>query len=369
MSISAIVGLPGAGKSYLSVQRVILPALSAGRRVVTNVPVYADVIKRDYPAADLEVFETSVVSSDAEFFDRVPPGAVFVFDEAWQLWPSGLKMADAPLSWKMFLSQHRHRVDAKGRATEVILLTQDLGQLAAFVRALIETTMILTKLSALGSAKKSRIDVYQGVVTGSVGPKSRLLSQSYFQISEKFYQYYRSHTLSVAGLAGDETKVDRRGVLWKSPFFIAGVCFVLLSFGFGGYKILRLFSGKAPLVRSPGAVLSSVSRAPLPLAVVHAKQAVAVPPSPKYSSSWRLGGVVQFADGSGEAVLSFTDGTLRFISLSSCHPIKAEIAWECDLDGQLVTDWTGQARPNVTVQPVPTLIEPTQVPVAARSVN
>ena len=37
MAINAYTGLMGSGKSYEVVENVILPALAAGRRVVTNV--------------------------------------------------------------------------------------------------------------------------------------------------------------------------------------------------------------------------------------------------------------------------------------------------------------------------------------------
>lgn len=368
MSISAFTGLPGAGKSYAAVQRVIVPALKSGRCVWTNVPLKLDALRRDYSTGQVSVFKTSDLSADGSFFDRVPPGAVLVLDECWQVWPSGLKMSDAPLSAKLFLSQHRHRVGSDGKSTEIVLLTQDLSQLAAFVRSLIEQTVIITKLSALGSASKSRVDIYQGAVTGRVGPRSHLLSSSYLQISEKVYRYYQSHMLSVAGVAGDEKKVDRRGVIWKSPFFLGGLLFVFAAVGFGGLRIWRTFSGRDSLVAVKAKpVASSSVPASLPMAVVHSSRPLSLPPGPKYSTQWRLGGFVRFADGSGFAVVTYTDGTPRYISLRLCHLVQSELSWECTVDGQTVTDWSGQPRPADTVQPVPTLIEPTQVPVQSRS--
>lgn len=368
MSITAFVGLPGAGKSYIAVARIILPALKAGRTVVTNLPLHVDVVKRDYPDADVRVFSVADALADSSFFPAVPSGCVFVCDEAWSMWGSGLRMSDAPLEQKEFLSKHRHRVDRKGKSLEIVLLTQDLAQMPSFVRALVEQTCIITKLSALGSKMKSRIDTYSGAVTGSLGPKARLVTTSFFSCSKSIYKYYRSHTLSEAGLAGDETKVDRHGVIWKSPFFLFGVLFVLGTLAFGGWKLYGLFSGKASLVkRSKPAVVSSVPVAALPVVGVHASQSVQVSQASNYSGLWRLGGVLVRADGSGEAVVTYTDGTTRFISLSFCHPIKSEISWECEVDGKLVTDWTGVTRSPENVVPVPTLIEPTAVPVVSSS--
>lgn len=368
MSITAFVGLPGAGKSYIAVARVILPALKAGRTVVTNLPLYIDVVKHDYPNADVRSFSVPDALADPAFFPSVPSGCLFVCDEAWSMWGSGLRMSDAPLEQKEFLSKHRHRVDKKGKALEIVLLTQDLSQMPSFVRALVEQTCIVTKLSALGSKIKSRIDTYSGAVTGSLGPKARLITSSFFSCSKKIYRYYRSHTLSEAGLAGDETKVDRHGVIWKSPFFLFGVLFVIGTFAFGGWKIYGLFSGKASLVRSKHVVAATVgartSAAALPVVAVHSSNAVQSSPLTEYSNLWRLGGVLVRADGSGEAIVTYTDGTERFISLSFCHPIKSELSWMCEVDGKMVTDWTGVARAVDTVVPVPTLIEPTAVPVA-----
>lgn len=365
MSITAYVGLPGAGKSYIAVARVILPALKAGRTVFTNVPLHLDLVKHDYPNADVRSFSVADALADSSFFPSVPSGCLFVCDEAWSMWGSGLRMSDAPLEQKEFLSKHRHRVDKKGKTLEIVLLTQDLSQMPSFVRALVEQTCIITKLSALGSKMKSRIDTYSGAVTGSVGPKTRLITSTFFSCSQKIYKYYRSHTLSEAGLAGDEAKIDRRGVVWKSPFFLFGGLFILGSVAFGILKLYGLFSGKSPLVHhAPSVVISHLAAPSLPVASVHAAVSVSPAAVGEFSNTWRLGGVLVRSDGSGEAVLSYTDGTLRFISLSFCHLLKSELSWECEVDGKLVTDWTGAARSPVSVVPVPTLIEPTSVPVS-----
>src|SRR5690606_3549982 len=180
MAIEAYVGLPGHGKSYGVVEHVIIPSIREGRHVVTNIPLQCDDLIADFGASGAQITQLP-----EDWFERddmgdfIPPGSVAVLDELWRRWPAGLKANNALLADKSLLAEHRHRVDDKGRSMRIVLVTQDLSQVASWVRILVEQTYKMTKLTAIGSTKKFRVDIYLGAPTGQNIPKSRLIRQTF----------------------------------------------------------------------------------------------------------------------------------------------------------------------------------------------
>ncbi len=350
--ISARTGLPGAGKTYSAVVDIILPALAKSRAVYTNVPMLPDRVALDHLPGKLHLFAADEFVSNQDFFNDLPAGAVIVLDEVWRVWPSGLRTLDVPQSHRSFLAEHRHKVDEHGNTTEIVLITQDLSQIAAFARQLVETTSICTKLSALGVGSRFRIDTYQGSITGRTGPKSRLVAQSVVKYNSKFFEYYKSHTQSVAGLSGKEVKVDRRALVWKSPFFLAGALFVVLAAVLGYRQVHSFFSGRQ--LKSPHAELAG--RGPVVSPGSIQKPFSPSPASgPVYSTVWRLGGVISgFKNivGGGYALVETADGVVRHIPLLSCHLLPGNLDWVCDVDAQLVTSWSG-VQPQQQYAPAP----------------
>jgi zona occludens toxin len=231
VSIVAYVGLPRSGKSYTAVEQVILPALRQGRIVVTNLPLRLDAIRRDIADAKIVEFSVQAVLATPELIiEGCPSGAVVVLDEVWRLWPAGKKVDKIPEAFKSFLAEHGHRVDAAGNATQIVLITQDLAQIAAFARQLVEQTFRTTKLGVVGLQKRFRTDVYQGGVSGPNPPVSQVTRQIFGRYEPRIYQYYVSHTQSESGQGGaDERAIDRRGnvltrpIMIAAPFVIAGL--------------------------------------------------------------------------------------------------------------------------------------------------
>ncbi|HTF85330.1 MAG TPA: zonular occludens toxin domain-containing protein [Cellvibrio sp.] len=237
MTISAYVGLPGAGKSYGVVENVILPAIKAGRRVLTNIPMVRDEWLKQFQAAP-EQFDIAEIPKDPDWWQKNNvAGAVVVLDELYKLWPAGLTAKNVRESDKSFLAEHRHMVDESGFSTEVVLVTQDLSQIASFARVLVETTFRVVKMSKLGLSKSYRVDVYTGAVTGPAPSKSRLDRQIFGAYKKETYALYRSHTKSVTGAAGNEKRVDGRfnvlgGLSVKLGLLLILVCCFITWFGF-----------------------------------------------------------------------------------------------------------------------------------------
>lgn len=216
MAITAYVGLPGSGKSYGVVENVILPAIKENKRIWTNIPLDQEAIKNDF-GATVKVFDTQDLLDDPQWFQETfEAGATIVIDEVWRLWPAGLKANNMIEGHKSFLAEHRHMVGSDGHSTEVVLVTQDLGQVASNPRALVESTFRAVKLNSVGSSKKFRIDIYQGSVTGPNPPQKSRLRQVFSSYKKEVYQYYQSQTMSEAGGHGVEGSSDKRANIFNS---------------------------------------------------------------------------------------------------------------------------------------------------------
>lgn len=224
MSIVAFTGLPGHGKSYGVVAHVILPALKAGRQVVTNIPLEMDEILKTFPDAKIQFIEKIDEFADGtKTFERdVPPGAVVIIDEVWRIWPAGIRANEAPADHKTFLAEHRHLVGPDGLTTEVVLVTQDLAQISNFARLLVEKTFITHKMIQLGSKANYRVDIHHGAVVGQRGGSNSSGGSQHGKYSESVWKYYKSHTKS-PNVVGIEAEADTRGSVWRRPIIWLGL--------------------------------------------------------------------------------------------------------------------------------------------------
>lgn len=258
MSISAYVGLPGHGKSYGVVENVILPALREKRPVFTNIPMNDNKCLDDF-GMTVTLFDVVDITKNPNWWtDVFQSGAVFVLDEVWRLWPAGLKANNVREEDKAFLAEHRHMVGENGLSTEIYLVTQDLGQIAAFARALVETTYRVVKMNHIGLEKRFRVDVHTGAVAGPKPPQTTLLRQIPGKFVQEVYQYYQSHTKSKTGVAGDETRTDKRANALSGMSIKAGlvllVFFVwLVSWGVGKFRDKFNFE-EQPIVQADSVV-------------------------------------------------------------------------------------------------------------------
>lgn len=267
MAIDAYTGLPGSGKSHTVVQYVVLPALKENLCVVTNIPMKREEIDKEFPGADLRVFDVQKFEAlgrevtnaknekakleaeaklQAELDADLPKGCVWVLDEVWRLWPAGQKTDKVPEPFKAMLAEHRHRA-AHGRSMQIALVTQDLSQVGKFARDLVETTYRTEKLGALGLSKRYRVDVYRSGVTGARPPANLLQRKMFGRYSKEVWKYYESHTKREGeGAGAEESKIDKRGQIWRSKFFLVVLPFMLALFVYGIYGTWRFFSPAPP---------------------------------------------------------------------------------------------------------------------------
>ena len=229
MAITAYTGLPGSGKSYGVVENVILPGLNKGRRIWTNIPLNQELLNESFPNQVTAFDIAEITANPAWFQETFEPGATLVLDECWRLWASGLKANNMAEGHKSFLAEHRHMVGSDGNSTEIVLVTQDLAQLASYPRNLVDTTYRATKLNAVGMSNRFRIDVYEGSVTGPNPPVSKRLRQIPGKYKEEVYKWYTSQTMSEAGGHGDESQTDSRKNILGGAFFTLGLPGVVVA--------------------------------------------------------------------------------------------------------------------------------------------
>jgi zona occludens toxin (predicted ATPase) len=339
VSITAYVGLPRSGKSYTAVEQVIIPAMRLGRIVVTNLPLKWDLVRKDFPRADVREFSIAAVEANPDsIFDMCPNGAVIVIDEVWRLWPAGKKVDKIPEAFKSFLAEHGHRVDAAGNAQSIVLVTQDLAQMAAFARQLVEQTFRTVKLTVLGLQKRYRTDVYQGNPTGQNPPEALRIRQIFGKYEPRVYQYYVSHTMSEAGQGGaDERGIDGRGNILKRPLMILAPIFIVVVGGLASWHLLRHrnnFLGVGSPVAGKG-VASAGGQDGRGLQTFSSR-AVA-PASSAPLPYWRVVAVIEGDPPLGGHAWLSDGSAVEVIPLGLC--VRPALFWQCPRRGMTLAAW------------------------------
>lgn len=392
MALNGYFGRPGSGKSYSVVEYVIIPALTKGRHVVTNIPLEDDLLVQVYGGKVTQLPLDAL--DEPDLADLLPNGCVAVLDEVWRRWPSGQKTNQASQADLRLLKEHRHRVDADGNAMQVVLVTQDPADLASWVRKLIAHSFMMKKLDTIGAAKRFSIQVFEGCHTGTP-PKRFQVREAVGTYRPEIYRFYRSATQSQSSdlNVGDERAMDKRANVWTSGGMITILAFVPLALMGGlwlGYDYvaskLQPAEEVAQVEQKPKR-LEAPPLAPIPQPV--AAPAAAPQPQivsepepmnagPQPSATWRIVGYIKRKDHDApetpqawasergynvppeethgdssrwkedQAILRGMAG-MRTVSLASCKRFPNSVEYYCDLDGERVTPWTGQQGLSETI--------------------
>lgn len=357
MAIDAYTGLPGSGKSYSVVKFAILPSLKQGRQVITNIPL-TELAHTEFPG-QIRQLPHDWYTNEA-LFETIPNGSVVVLDELWRRWPKGMPASKVPFRDKEFLAEHRHLVDESGNSTRIVLVTQDLDQIAAFATMLVDTTYQSVKLSALGSSKRFRVDIYQGAAKGQRPPKSRLLRSVFDKYEKSIHQYYQSATKSLTGLVGDESRADKRATIWRSPLMIFMLCSPILL-GLLVWQLVKFFNNGMSFSEPSEPVIVEIVEPvltnPLPPELAPVQVAKVVEQAPQqpvrrsYSAVWRVAGQIKRMDPDSKkmrdtVILASLSG-VRYEPLDSCEKVSMGYEYQCEIDGELATPWSGPINQNM----------------------
>lgn len=279
MAIYAYVGLPGAGKTYHAVADQIIPALRAGRNVVTNIPLREDALVEAGSVGTVVSVDTQAWADDPErtLAEHVSPGSVLVLDEVWRFLPQGMTAKNVPECWRSLFAEHRHRVDAEGRSMQIALVTQDLSQIAAFARALVERTVVVTKLTVVGASKRYRVDTYAGAVTGLKPPVSKRVGEEFGRYDPTIFACYVSHTMAerASGVV-DERPLSGKGTVWRNPAVRFGVPLAGILMALAMWRLYAFFFGGEASTDAVSAPAPSVARVASPVRVSYRYRVSAV---------------------------------------------------------------------------------------------
>ncbi len=360
MAIDAYVGLPGHGKSYGVVEHVIIPSLKQGRHVVTNIPLNIDALLMDFGGTIAQLPDDWFELDDLSEF--AVNGCVLVLDELWRRWPSGMLTNQASTEDKALLAEHRHRVDKENRSMRIVLVTQDLSQIANWVRVLVESTYRVSKKSK----KFYVVSIYNGAVTGARPPKTALLRQATGRFKKEVFVYYSSATQSETGGVGDESTADGRASILKSfgLWGLIGLALIAGTFGVIGIKNFFTPSAETQLVEVEIEPKKTTPASRSAQAVY--QNVVSKPTGPVMSTLWRVSGYVRAASKRTavasemlgiehfepvERVALYNGIRYRFIPFDQCDFLEGGIDVYCDIDGERITPWTGSGAVTTVFQP------------------
>lgn len=354
MAINAYTGLQGSGKSYEAVASVILPAMLAGRRVVTNIDGLNEQLCHAYlvktkgadPAKLGAVvhFKNDRLKERDFFPDEDHPerdslvrgGDLVVVDEAWRFWPTGGEIVHEHMQ---FFRMHRHYTDpATGVTCDLVLMVQAIADLHRSLRAVVELTAKMTKIKTLGLHKTYRVELYEGGRT----TKAAKFETFVRRYDKAIFPLYKSYS----GGSGTEKTVDKRqNVLLNPRVWMVGVGVLLMGGVSIGYLVhfFKKWSsdGERPVTSAvaPGAPIGTSPGDP-PAAA-----------RSDISTEWRVAGEVSLR-GEQYVVLADSKGHLRF---ELRHAFVGR-GWTLvgTVEGQRVAFWTGGAVvPSSPTPPVP----------------
>jgi len=304
VALTAYTGPPGSGKSYALVERVIVPAVMAGRAVLTNLEgVQPDKVEQycadkggvggsvrlfdGYDTLKPGFFPAS--QEDAASIMR--PGDLLVMDEVRMYWP---RRGTFPQEIVKFIRFHRHFTAADGTASDLVLASQLATDFHADFRGVSERTFRFKKLSTLGASGRYVFEMWEG----HLQPKGGSAVKGQGKYKPEIFDLYKSYS---GGAGGLEKLTDNRGNIWKQSktWFLIGGTFAALAVG--GWALWH-FLHPATFVAKPAESAAGVAAPPAPV------QAAPAPAPVKTELSTRMRIAGDYQIGGAKSVVLEVDG-------------------------------------------------------------
>lgn len=204
--INLLLGPPGAGKSYEAVVFHVLPALLAGRKVITNLPLQVEQFKAY--GVDTSLIELRHASLEnpkpfsspddygSEWRGEGGIGPLYAIDECHKPLPKGMTLRLV----EEWCAEHRHE------GADVLLITQSYGKISQAIRDMVQVVYRVRKATALGSDKRYIRKVQDGI-------RGEVLNENIRVYNADRFHLYKSHTKSNSAVS-EATASDIKPI-WK----------------------------------------------------------------------------------------------------------------------------------------------------------
>lgn len=302
--INLLLGAPGGGKSYEAVAFHVIPALSEGRRVITNLPLQLEAFPPEWralldirrrtmkprpvvddvkaafmfkrfgtapteqsfnanPFANVEDYGREEYDEETDLTRWTDPwrhpvtgeGPLYVIDECHKALPA----RGTPIPVEEWFAEHRH-----GRA-DVLLMTQSHGKMNRAIKELVQLCYRVRKAVHLGFEDRYIRKVLDGVGGTEMNETTR-------HYDPAFFKYYRSHTQSTT--AGREAAAKDIVPIWKHWTFKGAALMFLIA-------IIIFATSDVNILKSNKKTAEKPKSKPVPVA----QNAPSKPPAPKAEPS------------------------------------------------------------------------------------
>jgi zona occludens toxin len=303
MAINVYCGLMGTGKSYETVSSVVIPAVAAKRRVVSNIAGLSNELVRAYCIEKYSLAEEDVgcivnvtdeqVAAPDFFPDHaaaesgqspsvVQPGDLVAIDEAYKIWGRDCKIHN---THKVFFREHRHYTHPEtGVSCDLVLMTQDIADLHRTLRSVVGNSFKTHKAKGIGFDNLYTVTMWEGWKQ----PAKHIVKDWTKTYDPAIFPLYKSYAGTKQGkeLNADSRMnifADRRTRYKLIAFFLIA-CFIL-------WRLVHWWWGKTHPEPSSSAV------APVSASVaVSAASAQAVQKTrSELSTDYRVSGTVRIA--------------------------------------------------------------------------
>jgi zona occludens toxin len=217
--INLLIGPPGGGKSYEATVFHVLPALKAGRKVITNLPLRVEMFAALDPAyVDLLEVRTASKSGEGKPFSHVDDygdpwrhpdpnngtGPLYIIDEAHEVLPrGGFRKPGISEELAHWFAMHRHEF------ADVLIISQNYGRVNKDVVDRIQLVYRVKKAVHLGKPDSYIRKVQDGL-------KGAVVDESERDYEPQYFKLYTSHTKSVMkGIESAAADVTPSHLKWK----------------------------------------------------------------------------------------------------------------------------------------------------------
>ena len=353
MAIKAYVGIMGSGKTYEVASVVIYNAIKEGRRVISNIAglnadEYYRLLELDGYSPDKlgqivqidhsQVLDPDFWLNDVDFkagkANFIQAGDLLVLDEIWRFWDgfsstfkndAGQKMPDNVMN---FFRMHRQFPHSEtGLTCDIAFITQDVTDFSRKVRGVVEETYRMSKLSAVGSSKRYRVDVFhRSKIT------TKPMRQLFGTYDVKYFNLYQSHVGKGKGAAdAREVNIDKRGNILGSKFFIFGIPICLLILYLASGVVSRFFKRDEP----PRVIAQTVANNSAATGDQTLNQVQPVTPS---TSTWRVVGLYKLKN---LTVLHITNNNGQSRHITNYESLTLNgLDIEAVVDGEKINSWS-----------------------------